>query len=56
MSFHQLLSWNDLVGDMDLASDEAWELVYSPYHGEVVPTWMVTQMARFRMGVGANGE
>jgi len=44
------LNWRTHVSDLDLDSDEAWEPVYSAYHGEVVPAWCVTQVARFRMG------
>jgi hypothetical protein len=38
-----------LVEDIDLSKDEPWQLVMSPYHGHMVPSWKVTQMARLRM-------
>lgn len=39
----------DLIPDIDLASDEAWEPVFNPYEGRVTPSWKITQEARYRM-------
>lgn len=44
------MAWRTLVDDIDLTSDEAWEPMFSPYHGRIVPCWMITQVARWRMG------
>lgn len=48
------MTLSDEMTDDEMASDAAWEPVFSPYHGEVVPCWVVTQEARMR--IRANGE
>jgi hypothetical protein len=45
----ELMTWQTHVTAAELATDAAWQPLFSPYHGEIVPAWMITQMARWRM-------
>lgn len=44
------------IREFNLAADEPWEPMFSPYHECIVPAWYITKAARERLQLQAPTE